>query len=264
MKKQSLFLILLFGLILSACSSSGSTTTESEREKEVNDSADTAPTYISIEDAEKRKLNRDDMDDTDKENEELALKLEELIKSGKLNEVEKLLADELLGNDDDSEVVKSYVAFLKSDEPMSLRTAKLMDSVDYGYKGILSKEITNAIYSPHEEGSVITGIFDGRKGFDYMDWKYNEDKNKYEGAKDYRELGVMVEVEKVMKENLIEQAKGKNPHLGMTKEEVEASLWGRPEKINRTVTQYSSREQWVYGQGQYLYFEDGILTSFQD
>ena len=50
----------------------------------------------------------------------------------------------------------------------------------------------------------------------------------------------------------------------MTKEEVEASLWGLPEKVNRTVTQYSVHEQWVYGQGQYLYFTDGILTSFQD
>jgi len=45
--------------------------------------------------------------------------------------------------------------------------------------------------------------------------------------------------------------------------QVEVSLWGKPEKINRTITQYSEREQWVYGQGQYLYFKDGILTSFQ-
>ena len=54
--------------------------------------------------------------------------------------------------------------------------------------------------------------------------------------------------------------------LGMTKEEVIAS-WGKPNKINRTVTQYGTHEQWVYhhiGDGCYLYFEDGRLTSWQD
>ncbi|RLQ92109.1 hypothetical protein [Planomicrobium sp. Y74] len=52
--------------------------------------------------------------------------------------------------------------------------------------------------------------------------------------------------------------------IGMTAEEVEKSSLGKPESINRTVTAYSVREQWVYENGMYLYFEDGILTSFQD
>lgn len=50
--------------------------------------------------------------------------------------------------------------------------------------------------------------------------------------------------------------------IGMIKEEVELS-WGKPGDIHRTVTQYSTHEQWIYGD-HYLYFEDGVLTSWQD
>lgn len=51
--------------------------------------------------------------------------------------------------------------------------------------------------------------------------------------------------------------------LGMTKEEVKQA-WGEPRKINRNVGSYGVHEQWVYSSGKYLYFENGILTSWQD
>lgn len=58
--------------------------------------------------------------------------------------------------------------------------------------------------------------------------------------------------------------------LGMTKKDVIAS-WGQPNDINKTVTTYGTDEQWVYGfislysdTLQFLYFDDGILTSWQD
>jgi len=50
--------------------------------------------------------------------------------------------------------------------------------------------------------------------------------------------------------------------IGMTKEMAEISL-GEPKDINRTVTSSSIQEQWVY-KDIYLYFENGILTTFQD
>ena len=62
----------------------------------------------------------------------------------------------------------------------------------------------------------------------------------------------------------MDEKKEQNPYLGMTKAQVEASSCGKPKEVNRTVSAYSSTEQWVYGRGQYLYFTDGILTSFQD
>jgi uncharacterized protein YgiM (DUF1202 family) len=54
--------------------------------------------------------------------------------------------------------------------------------------------------------------------------------------------------------------------IGMTREMVIAS-WGEPGDINRTVTGSSVSEQWVYGtipNQQYLYFENGLMTTFQD
>jgi hypothetical protein len=52
--------------------------------------------------------------------------------------------------------------------------------------------------------------------------------------------------------------------IGFTAEQVVAAI-GRPDRINRTVTGYSTSEQWIYGDwGPYLYIDDGKLTSWQD
>lgn len=40
--------------------------------------------------------------------------------------------------------------------------------------------------------------------------------------------------------------------------------WGKPEKINRTIYPSHVREQWVYGTGNYLYFENDILVTIQN
>jgi hypothetical protein len=51
--------------------------------------------------------------------------------------------------------------------------------------------------------------------------------------------------------------------VGMTANQVRASCWGKPKSINETITSCRRHEQWVYGGSQYLYLEDGILTSIQ-
>jgi hypothetical protein len=51
--------------------------------------------------------------------------------------------------------------------------------------------------------------------------------------------------------------------IGMPAEACELS-WGRPPKINQTITSGAKREQWVYGKGSnFLYFEDGKLVAVQ-
>ena len=50
--------------------------------------------------------------------------------------------------------------------------------------------------------------------------------------------------------------------LGMPKSEV-LRAWGRPDDINRTVGDYGTSEQWVYGY-QYVYFEGDTVTAWQD
>ncbi len=47
----------------------------------------------------------------------------------------------------------------------------------------------------------------------------------------------------------------------MTTEMARASL-GNPENINKSVGVWGVNEQWVYSR-LYLYFEDGIMTSYQ-
>lgn len=51
--------------------------------------------------------------------------------------------------------------------------------------------------------------------------------------------------------------------IGFTKQMCIES-WGMPEDINKTTGNYGTHEQWVYGNGNYLYFENGKLTAIQN
>lgn len=54
-------------------------------------------------------------------------------------------------------------------------------------------------------------------------------------------------------------------HLGMTRDDVLASSWGKPTKVNTSTYKFGVHEQWVYRDGGgYLYFEDGVLTAIQN
>lgn len=59
-------------------------------------------------------------------------------------------------------------------------------------------------------------------------------------------------------------AKRKNPIIGMTKEEVARSTWGKPKDIHTTTSQYGTDEQWVYNLNKYIYFENGVVTTIQN
>ena len=51
--------------------------------------------------------------------------------------------------------------------------------------------------------------------------------------------------------------------LGWNAERCRES-WGVPDHINRTSGVWGIREQWVYGDSNYLYFDNGVLTSIQN
>lgn len=59
------------------------------------------------------------------------------------------------------------------------------------------------------------------------------------------------------------ERKKKGITIGMSTADVRASSWGEPERINSTINAYSTTEQWVYGNGNYLYFDNGVLRSMQ-
>ena len=53
------------------------------------------------------------------------------------------------------------------------------------------------------------------------------------------------------------------PQVGMTEDEVLASCWGKP-KIRRSIgVEGLMRDQWVYGDGRFLYFDHGRLFAIE-
>ncbi|MBM7111517.1 hypothetical protein SAM19_04937 [Brevibacillus laterosporus] len=54
------------------------------------------------------------------------------------------------------------------------------------------------------------------------------------------------------------------PAIGMTKEEVLNSAWGKPNSINKTTTANGEHEQWVYSIKKYVYFDNGYVTAIQE
>lgn len=52
--------------------------------------------------------------------------------------------------------------------------------------------------------------------------------------------------------------------LGMSKEEVLGSSWGKPKKINTTTNLDGTHEQWVYDSKNYLYFYGNTLISIEN
>jgi hypothetical protein len=70
------------------------------------------------------------------------------------------------------------------------------------------------------------------------------------------------EIEKAQRELI---AKRPGVRIGMTAiEVVERSNWGKPERKARTTTSKGTFEQWIYGDGNYLYFQNGRLTTIQN
>jgi len=74
-----------------------------------------------------------------------------------------------------------------------------------------------------------------------------------------------VAAEKKYKAAAARLAKLPGVRIGMTADQViNQSNWGRPSSVNRTTTSAGTREQWVYGSRNYLYFTNNILTAIQN
>jgi len=81
-------------------------------------------------------------------------------------------------------------------------------------------------------------------------------------------LAKMSKIERIMEKYGCDEGTARLIHerrvkLGMTAEQARAA-WGNPWHVNRSVGSYGVHEQWCYSTGNYLYFEDGILTSWQN
>ena len=79
---------------------------------------------------------------------------------------------------------------------------------------------------------------------------------------------MMSELRTVDRKNRLEEATRQGRiFVGMSSDDVIKS-WGKPDKINKTLTSNNRREQWVYRRGRignddYVYLENGIVTTIQ-
>ncbi len=86
----------------------------------------------------------------------------------------------------------------------------------------------------------------------------NEKKNQTEKSKKLKE-----ELTKKYGSIVAQKIMSGKIWIGMTSE-MALDSWGEPKDINRTVTNYGTNEQWVYSDKNFLYFENGKLTAWQD
>lgn len=92
----------------------------------------------------------------------------------------------------------------------------------------------------------------------------------YEYSAQTRDYDLTAAVEAERKEKAANKARKKadcdrrgGVSVGMTRAQVYASCWGKPERINKTITGSHTREQLVYHGYNYLYLVDGVLSSIQ-
>lgn len=126
-----------------------------------------------------------------------------------------------------------------------------------------------------EEAKLIATRDQDKKEIEKLLKEY-EEAEKYKSTKEYRIAMEKSEKEKIAFEKRLERdrierekeelkkRKSEGVLIGMTQEEVLQSSWGKPKDINKTITKYSTNEQWVYSNYNYLYFEDGILVTIQN
>lgn len=107
------------------------------------------------------------------------------------------------------------------------------------YNGIKNTVFYDTIY--------VNGYRNGYYTRYFSDGSYNDSGVARDGNNIYNDMPVKLK-----------------PSIGMSKKEAESSSWGKPQKINKTTTANGVREQWVYDNYDFLYFENGVLVAIQD
>ncbi|MBT2290201.1 hypothetical protein J7E73_13825 [Paenibacillus albidus] len=93
--------------------------------------------------------------------------------------------------------------------------------------------------------------------FDEIPEEYKDHFSKLLKEKTHAYFEKSIEDEKVKYKDL-------PPAIGENREQLKTSSWGLPNDINKTVTENNVSEQWVYGDGKYVYLENGIVTTIQE
>jgi len=113
--------------------------------------------------------------------------------------------------------------------------------------------ITNSVYRNHYNGlPLICGKFQDKTAYDRVVAIAAQEKTKRMATltKKYGRANA----QKIIDGYVV---------IGFSKQMCKEA-WGEPRYINTTTGSWGSSEQWVYGSGTYLYFENGKLTTIQN
>lgn len=185
-------------------------------------------------------------------------------KSNKLNTEDLSDAYEIVRDIDEFEnediyVLKQYIKYLMSPDPIERKKALLLAKVRPEYDGFLKEEVSAAVLKKDSEQSTW-------KNITIDDWKNKQDEIVSEYIGDYAVDLLREEKEslsKKIRETQVQKQLSTSPKIGMTATEVLMTGWGKPIKVNKTITKYDTKEQWVYGEGKYVYFRNGIVETIQ-
>lgn len=149
-------------------------------------------------------------------------------------------------------------------------TLKLVDTIDYqgwircGYNNKICDIQSLMVNSKDNDNNELFSYDFKTTNFQYG--MYDGDDLEFVEIEDYIESDEDAQLtEQQLQDKIDENTKNPgNVRIGMTKEEVLTEGWGRPNDINKTTNAYGTSEQWVYDNYNYLYFDDGVLTSIQN
>ena len=130
----------------------------------------------------------------------------------------------------------------------------IYDKAKEDAKSFLTDKINSSEIDKYVSQSVVKAYIDIVQDEEltelYNEWnEKNEIRKNEESAK--------------KKEQEKERKKQQGVRIGMSKQDVLDSNWGEPTKINKSTYSWGTTEQWVYPNYNYLYFENGKLTSIQ-
>ncbi len=130
----------------------------------------------------------------------------------------------------------------------------------YGF----SQKIFNgwSVWSVHFPNHPDTSVYEFDTEQEGNQLSTNYDTYIIKNGKLYENNGDSIYYKKGIGVNVPEEKP--SPKIGMTKQEVLDSNWGKPNDINKTTTEYGTSEQWVYDKKGYIYFDDGLVSTIQN
>lgn len=205
-----------------------------------------------------------------------------------LLELEKSKIDEKV---DSLEALKFDIENKISEIRKEINQIELQNQKEEGTPAEISSMGGKLRDAPSVAGNTVVELNEGDEVLIYDWFEKPYFKASFEGKAGYLSYGSLVENDFIknfldeIEENRLQNLEEENPKLarltkkygtstaerlmrkeiwvGMTSEMARDAL-GRPEDINRSTYSWGVNEQWIYPYGKYLYFEDGVLTSWQD